>query len=110
MIGRLVLFILSVTFGILSYVYSDTVITKQFVVTEKVKTGEQLYLKYQENNAEAIFEATPAQYIDAIEGSQFDVYSAQWEFWMYIILCGVCVVIFFASLGVDVTDILDAMT
>jgi lipoprotein signal peptidase len=110
MIGRLVIFILSVVFGILAYTHSDKELTKEFVVIEKVITGDHLYLKYQEGNAEAIFEATPDQYIDANEGSLFSVYEDQISFWVYVVLGVICIIIFFASLGVDVTDMLDIIT
>ena len=77
MIGRIALLILAIVFGILSYVHSDEVITKKFVVTEKVKTGDNLYLKYQDTSGEAIFDATPEQYIDANVGTLFAVRESQ---------------------------------
>ena len=112
MILRLILFLLSVAFGILSYVNSDDIITKQFVVTEKVKTGDRLYLRYVDNGASAIFQVTPEQYIDAEEDEQFVIYESSYLFWLFLILSILCIIVFLLSLGVDffdITDVFDAL-
>lgn len=109
MILRLILFILAVSFGILSYVNSDKIVTKQFIVTEKVKTGDNLYLKYVDNGAESIFEATPEQYIAADEEKLFAVYESSYLFWIFLVIAMSCIILFLLSLGIDITDLLDAL-
>jgi len=111
MIGRLILFVLSLVFGFMIYQTSESVIAQKFVVTEKVKTGDKLYLKYSSvNTTEAIFEATPDQYIDANEGALFTVYETQKMFWVWTVLCIICIILFFASMGADVTDMIEIIT
>ena len=109
--ARIVLLFCAILFGILSYSKSGDVVVQEFVVVEKVKTGDNLYLKYEKNPMRSeIYEATPTEFIDAVVGEEFAVYKEQMMFWVYAIACVLCTVILLVSLGIPVEDVLDIIT
>lgn len=107
MIGRILLLIFGIGFGVMSYKNSDKQLAQQFVVTEKVKTGTSLYLKYKEADKEAIFSASQEQWIYADEGKEFSVYETPTLFYVYIILCCLCFGIFIMSIGGNPFELLE---
>jgi len=104
---RLILFLLAVGCGVGAWLTSyEEVVTKEFVVTDKSKV-EGLYLYHEVEGKSIPYKVEEAAYIKMEIGDTYKETRFSGYFWLFLVLGIIFLLIWGASVGIDLSDLLE---